>query len=83
MVNKESIMASLSDKNVGQIDRVLRAVLGLGLMAFTFVTPNNGDWVADMLDLGMGVFGFSLVLSAALAHCYVYQVLGISTCSVE
>ncbi|MBM3515456.1 MAG: DUF2892 domain-containing protein [Alphaproteobacteria bacterium] len=76
-------MSILTSKNVGTIDRVLRFVLGVGVMGFTFMTPNPGEWIADAIDLMLGVFGFSLVLSAILAHCYVYQMFGISTCVSE
>jgi hypothetical protein len=76
-------MASMSDKNVGNVDRVLRFALGAVLMGFTFMTANSGDWMADLVDLLMAVFGFSLVLSALLAHCWVYQFFGISTCATE
>lgn len=76
-------MAAMSDKNVGTADRLLRFVLGFLMMGFTFTTPNQGEWLADLVDLILTVFGFSLVLSAILAHCWVYQALGISTCATD
>ncbi|MDX2222863.1 MAG: DUF2892 domain-containing protein [Rhodospirillaceae bacterium] len=76
-------MAATFDKNVGSIDRALRAVLGVLMMAYTFVTSNNGEWLYDLLDLVVGVLGFSLVLSAILAHCWVYKLLGLNTCAAD
>lgn len=76
-------MAAMSEKNVGTADRLLRFALGALMMAFTFTTANEGDWLADVVDLLLAIFGFSLVLSAILAHCWVYRAFGVSTCATE
>lgn len=76
-------MATFSDKNVGALDRALRFALGAGLLLLTFYTPNSNDWLEDMVDLGITLFGFSLILSALLAHCWVYQFFGWTTCATE
>lgn len=55
--------------NVGGIDRVLRAVIGLALIAFGVVYGNYW-WILGLVILGTAVFRF----------CALYKLLGISTC---
>ncbi|HET9822141.1 MAG TPA: DUF2892 domain-containing protein [Burkholderiaceae bacterium] len=56
--------------NVGTVDRVVRALLGLVLVALA-LTGTIGAW---------GWLGLVLVGVAALGNCPLYSVLGISTC---
>ena len=60
-------------QNVGTIDRVIRLVLGLGLIALVFVGPKTP----------LGWFGLIPLLTAALGTCPLYTVLGLSTCPTE
>jgi hypothetical protein len=55
--------------NVGTIDRVIRAVLGVVIMAAAYYL--EGAW---------GLIGLALLLSGYLAYCPVYQVLHVDTC---
>ena len=55
--------------NVGGIDRILRAVIGLALIAFGVVYGNYW-WILGLVVLGTAVFSF----------CGLYKVLGVSTC---
>ena len=55
--------------NVGGIDRLLRAVIGLGLIAFGVVYGNYW-WILGLVLLGTAVYRF----------CGLYKLLGISTC---
>ena len=59
--------------NVGGIDRILRIVLGLTLIALT-VTGTIGVW---------GWLGAVFVLTAAIGFCPLYTVLGFSSCPVK
>ena len=59
--------------NVGGIDRILRIVIGLALIALT-VTGTIGAW---------GWIGVVPVLTAALGFCPLYTVLGFSSCPVN
>jgi hypothetical protein len=59
--------------NVGGIDRVLRIVLGLALLALT-ITGTIGVW---------GWIGVVLLGTALLRYCPLYQVLGFSTCPLR
>ncbi len=59
--------------NVGGIDRVLRIVLGLALIALT-LTGAIGAW---------GWIGLVPLATAALGFCPLYTVLGFSSCPVN
>jgi hypothetical protein len=64
--NKEAAMTC----NVGGIDRVLRAIVGLGLIALVFVGPKtNWGWIG-LIPLGTAILGW----------CPPYALLGINTC---
>lgn len=56
-------------KNVGSIDRVIRIVLGLVVIALGIIYES---W--------WGVIGLALLLSAAASICPAYLPFGISTC---
>jgi O-antigen ligase len=59
--------------NVGGIDRILRVVVGLALIALT-LTGTIGSW---------GWIGVVPLLTAALGFCPLYTVLGFSTCPMK
>jgi len=59
--------------NVGGIDRILRIVLGLALLAMT-LTGTIGAWGwIGLVPLGTALFKF----------CPLYTVLGMNTCPVS
>lgn len=58
------------DKNVGTVDKVLRVVVGLALVAMVFVGPKT-PW---------GWIGIVPLATAAMSWCPLYTVLGIRTC---
>lgn len=60
--------------NVGTIDRILRVVVGLVLIAFAlgYIWPGTGwNWV--------GWIGVVPILTAVFSTCPAYTVLGLST----
>jgi len=59
--------------NVGNIDRILRAVVGLALIALT-LAGTVGVW---------GWIGVVPLVTAALGFCPLYTVLGFSSCSMN
>jgi len=61
------------DKNVGSVDRVLRAVVGLALIAIALVGPKT-PW---------GWIGLVPLITAGMSWCPLYTVLGIKTCTTE
>ena len=56
--------------NVGRIERVLRAVIGLGLIAIAFVGPKTAWGYLGLVPLATAIFGW----------CPPYALLGINTC---
>ena len=56
--------------NVGGLDRILRVVVGLGLIAIVFVGPQTPWGWAGVVPLLTGLFG----------TCPLYTLLGIRTC---
>ena len=60
-------------KNESSIDRILRIVFGLILLALVFVGPQT-PW---------GWIGLILVVTGLVGTCPIYMVLGIGTRSVE
>jgi hypothetical protein len=58
------------DKNVGGIDKVVRVVVGLALIAMVFVGPQT-PW---------GWIGIVPLATAAMSWCPLYTLLGIKTC---
>jgi hypothetical protein len=63
---------SLFAKNVGTLDRIVRIVAGVGLLAIAFTGPKS-PW---------GFLGFIPLLTAFMGSCPLYSVLGISSCPV-
>jgi hypothetical protein len=59
--------------NVGGIDRVLRIVLGILLLALTF-TGNIGTW---------GWIGIVPLATGLLKFCPLYPLLGFSSCALK
>ncbi|THH36845.1 DUF2892 domain-containing protein [Aliishimia ponticola] len=64
--------------NVGTVDRVFRAVLGvvLLLLAFTGVASGFWAWVA-------GLVGIVMLVVAATRMCPIYAIFGIKTCKAS
>lgn len=60
-------------QNVGTIDRAIRAIVGLGLIALVFVGPQT-VW---------GWIGVVPLVTAIIGWCPPYALLGINTCGVK
>jgi hypothetical protein len=59
-------------KNVGTTDRIIRAVIGLVILALGIY---YGSW--------WGLLGLIALGTAAVGWCALYQPFGFSTCAVE
>jgi hypothetical protein len=60
--------------NVGTADRIIRTIIGLGLLAFAIglIFPNTGwNWV--------GWIGIVPILTAIFRTCPLYSAIGMST----
>lgn len=62
-------------KNVGSIDRAIRVVLGVALLAFAFMSTSSYAW--------LGYIGIVPLLTAAIGSCPLYSILGLSTCPLK
>ncbi|MEI8396837.1 MAG: DUF2892 domain-containing protein [Rhodospirillaceae bacterium] len=59
-------------KNVGGIDRVLRIIVGLGVLSLLFVLDGSQRW--------LGLIGLVPLLTAAISFCPLYPLVGFNTC---
>ncbi len=57
-------------KNIGSVDRIIRIVAGLGILALAFIGPETKWGYLGLIPLATGLIGW----------CPPYQLLGISTC---
>lgn len=65
-------------QNVGSVDRILRIILGLVLIAYAipvWFSPSGWNWV--------GWIGVVPILTALFGTCPAYSILGISTCPAK
>lgn len=59
------------EKNVGQVDRVIRFILGIALLAMLLFVDGGIRWV--------GLLGIVMLFTAAVGYCPLYKPLGINT----
>ena len=61
--------------NVGGIDKVLRIVVGLGLLSVIFFVEGPARWwgLIGIVPLATGLFNF----------CPLYSIFGLNTCPME
>jgi hypothetical protein len=65
-------------KNMGTLDRVIRAILGIIALAAYFM-----GMVAGTLGIIILVIGIVLLGTAAISWCPPYTLLGINTCGTK
>ena len=65
-------------KNVGSIDRAIRALVGIGLLAVFFLGIVQGTLGIVALVAGIVMLG-----TAVIGWCPPYSLLGINTCGVK
>lgn len=58
-------------KNVGNIDRIIRILLGIGFLSLIFILDGNLRWV--------GLLGLVLIGTGLINFCPLYLPFGIST----
>jgi len=59
-------------KNVGTVDRVLRAIIGIVLIALVYVGPQT-PW---------GWLGLIPLVTAAISFCPLYRLIGFRSCKL-
>jgi hypothetical protein len=63
--------------NIGGIDRVVRIIVGLALIAFALFGP------ADIAWKWIGWIGVVPILTALVGWCPAYSMVGLSTCPMK
>jgi len=66
-------MSKLFPHNEHKIDRILRVLLGIGLLSLYFAGPHTA-W---------GLIGILPLVTGLLGSCPAYTLLGISTCPMK
>ncbi|MBL0141844.1 MAG: DUF2892 domain-containing protein [Betaproteobacteria bacterium] len=59
-------------RNVGNVDRIIRIVVGLGLLSLVYFLDGNARW--------WGLLGLGPIATAAMGYCPPYALIGINTC---
>lgn len=65
-------------KNEGTADRVVRIILGLGLLAAAWFALGLGD--ASPLGIVAALVGLVLLVTGAVGTCPAYMLVGMRTC---
>ena len=61
--------------NIGVVDKVVRIVVGVGLLSLILVLEGNVRW--------LGLIGIVPLVTGLIGYCPLYSVLGLSTCSMK
>lgn len=61
-------------RNVGPEDRVVRIVVGLGLLALIYFVP-----MSQIAQLLVGIVAAVLIITGLIARCMLYKLLGVDT----
>ena len=61
--------------NVGGVDKILRIVVGLGVLSLIFVLEGNARW--------WGLVGLVPLLTGLVNFCPLYSLIGVNTCAVK
>jgi hypothetical protein len=60
--------------NVGNVDRIIRLLLGIGMLSLIALSDNNLRW--------LGLVGLIPLFTGIKGWCPLYAMLGVSTCTV-
>lgn len=61
--------------NVGGVDKVLRIVVGLGVLSLIFILEGNARW--------WGLVGVVPLLTGLVNFCPLYTLIGINSCPMK
>ena len=67
--------------NVGNTDRILRAILGVVLIIAPLLNMPS-IWASAALAYGSMAVGIVLVATALFRFCPLYRIVGLSTCKI-
>lgn len=60
-------------QNVGSLDKIVRVIIGLGLLALLFIVEGNIRWI--------GLIGVVPIFTALTGWCPAYSLFGMNTTS--
>ncbi len=60
------------EKNIGNVDKVVRIIIGVALLSLVFLVEGNARW--------WGLIGIAPILTVVMGWCPGYSLIGISTC---
>jgi hypothetical protein len=61
--------------NVGGVDKILRIVVGLGLLSLILILQGNARW--------WGLIGLVPLLTGLVNFCPLYSMIGVNTCPTK
>ena len=67
--------------NVGTLDRILRAALGLGLLYLALLSGLPA-FEGGLMKYGAALVGVVMLVVAATRMCPIYSIFGLKTCRV-
>jgi membrane protein YdbS with pleckstrin-like domain len=65
-------------RNVGNVDRALRALVGILALAGAFVL----GWFSGWMVWAAAAVGVIMLATAALGFCPLYRLVGVNTCRI-
>lgn len=68
--------------NVGKVDRIVRILLGVLLIALPYVYT-SAMWSNPMVRWGIPLVGAVFILTALFRFCPLYRLIGTSTCKID
>jgi membrane protein YdbS with pleckstrin-like domain len=74
----DSQEGSRMTKNVGTVDRAMRALVGILALAGAFAL----GWFSGWMVWAAAVVGVIMLVTAAVGMCPIYRLVGINTCRI-
>jgi hypothetical protein len=68
-------------RNLHNLDRLVRVIIGIGCIYVGFVDTSIIS--NHLISILVGIFGVINIVAAAIAHCPVYNLAGLSTCPTK
>ncbi len=62
-------------RNVGNVERIIRVVVGLAILSLVFILDGNARW--------FGLIGLLPIATGAMGYCPPYAMMGINTCAKD
>ncbi|MCR4301909.1 MAG: DUF2892 domain-containing protein [Sulfuricaulis sp.] len=63
------------EKNIGNLDKALRVIIGIALLSLLFILEGDARW--------WGLIGIVPILTVVMGWCPAYTLLGVSTCKTK